>query len=263
MSSSRRNSGSKGLTVGDKLPIKTSRHGTVDYTICGVVWSPGMDVMLGVADPGKQFEQRTAASIFGTIDDLKEDFGVDGVLLYAANLDYFTDKDKLLTDIKQKLGTFGLEAGDVRHIKAGIQTFFGNLLLLASSVAFAAMGVSSLGVTNTIMASIRSRRWQFGVLRSIGVTRSQLLRLVLAEAMLIGIVGCAMGITAGAELAFDAKHENVVLMGFHPPLVVPWGLIAVGVGIVMIVAMVASAWPAISVARTQPLTLLQAGRASA
>jgi putative ABC transport system permease protein len=253
----------KGLTVGDKLPIKTSRHGTVDYTICGVVWSPGLDVMLGVADPGKQFEQRTAASIFGTIDDLKEDFGVDGVLLYAANLDYFTDKEQLLADIKQKLGTFGLEAGDVRQIKAGIQKFFGNLLLLASSVAFAAMGVSSLGVTNTIMASIRSRRWQFGVLRSIGVTRSQLLRLVVAEAILIGLVGCALGIAAGALLAFDAKHENLVLVGYNPPLVVPYPIIGIGIGIVLVVAMLASAWPAISVARTEPLALLQAGRASA
>ena len=46
------------------------------------------------------------------------------------------------------------------------------LLLLVSTVAFAAMAVASLGVTNTIMASIRSRRWQFGILRSIGVTRA-------------------------------------------------------------------------------------------
>ena len=65
-------------------------------------------------------------------------------------------------------------------------------------VAYAAMAVASLGVTNTVMAGIRTRRWQFGVLRSIGVTRSQLLRLVLSEASLLGIVACVMGLAAGA-----------------------------------------------------------------
>ena len=56
------------------------------------------------------------------------------------------------------------------------------------------MAVAALGVTNTIMASIRSRRWELGVLRSIGVTRGQLLRMVLAESALLGIVGSALGL---------------------------------------------------------------------
>src|SRR5947207_4099349 len=99
----------------------------------------------------------------------------------------------------------GMQAYDIRQIKYAITSAFGNLLLLVSSVAFAAMGVSSLGVTNTIMASIRSRRWQFGILRSIGVTRSQLLRLVLAEALLLGLIGCALGLVAGAQMSVDAR----------------------------------------------------------
>ena len=68
------------------------------------------------------------------------------------------------------------------------------------------MAVASLGVTNTIMASIRSRRWQFGILRSIGVTRGQLLRLVLAEAMLLGLVGVRSGLAAGALMSLDAQR---------------------------------------------------------
>src|SRR3954469_4909223 len=97
----------------------------------------------------------------------------------------------------------GMKAGDVCQIKDTIQKGFGRLLLLVSTVAFAAMAVSSLGVTNTIMASIRSRRWQFGILRSVGVTRSGLLRLVMAEALLLGLVGCALGAAAGAEMSLD------------------------------------------------------------
>jgi putative ABC transport system permease protein len=131
---------------------------------------------------------------------------------------------------------------------------------MASSVALAAMGVASLGVTNTVMASVRSRRWQFGVLRSVGVTRSELLRLVMAEATLLGLIGVALGLTCGLELAINAQRLGALVLGYNPPLRIPWGIVSLGGGLVMAVSLLASVWPAISVARTDPLALLQAGR---
>src|SRR5437762_3044321 len=157
----------------------------------------------------------------------------------------------------------GMQAGDVRQIKWQIQNGFERVLLLLSTVAFASMAVAALGVTNTIMASIRSRRWQFGVLRSVGVTRAQLLRLVLAEALLLGLVGCALGLVAGFQMSVDANGLSRYIAGYVVPLKPPWGLIGIGAGIVVVTAVLASIWPAAGVARAEPLALLQAGRASA
>ncbi len=252
----------KGLNVGDKIALKTPRHGTVDYTIAAVVWSPGIDVIVSMFDMGRQFDQRTAASMFGTLDDAREDFGVNGVYLFAANLDLGVDKEAVMQQVKQAVGAFGMRAGDVRHIKAAIQQGFGRLLLLISTVAFAAMAVASLGVTNTIMASIRSRRWQFGVLRSIGVTRSGLLRLVLAEALLLGMIGVGLGLVAGFQLSIDAHELSHIILGYSAPTEVPWGILIFGTALVLLIALVASIMPAITVSRTEPLELLQAGRAS-
>jgi putative ABC transport system permease protein len=251
----------KNLHVGDKVPLVT-KNGKVDYTIAGVVWSPGIDVIVSVFDMGRQFDQRTAASVFGTLEDARNDFGVEGVRLFAANLDYFVEKEPLLEKVKLGLGEYGLKAGDVRQIKYAIQQGFHQLLLLVSTVAFAAMAVASLGVTNTIMASIRSRRWQFGVLRSIGVTASQLVRLVIAEAVLLGLVGCGLGLAAGLLMSFNAQRINIIVMGYGPPMTIPWGMIDVGVIVVMGISVLASLWPALIVAKTEPLELLQAGRAS-
>jgi putative ABC transport system permease protein len=125
------------------------------------------------------------------------------------------------------------------------------------------MAVASLGVTNTIMASIRSRRWSFGILRSIGVTRGQLLRLVLAEATLLGLVGCALGLTAGALLSLDARGLSRIWIGFVPPVSVPWAIIATGTAAILLISIAASLFPAWSVSRSEPLSLLQAGRAAA
>jgi putative ABC transport system permease protein len=252
----------KGLGVGKTLSLKT-RLGARDFTIAGVVWSPGIDVMVSMFDLGRQFEQRTAASVFGSLEDGKKYFGIEQVMLFAANLDHFVERDEILKRVQKELGKEGMSVGDVRHIKSNIQEGFGRLLLLVSTVAFAAMAVASLGVTNTIMASIRSRRWQFGILRSIGVTRGQLLRLVLAEAFLIGLVGIGLGLAAGFLMSIDANQLSAVVTGYHPPIYVPWPIVWTGTGIIMAIAMLASLWPAISVANREPLDLLQAGRAAA
>jgi putative ABC transport system permease protein len=251
----------KGLKVGDKLPLMT-KNGMKDFTICGVVWSPGIDVMVSMFDMGRMFDQRTAASVFGSIDDAKKYFGKDKAFLFAANLEPGIDKEVMLKHVKDQLGEKGWKAGDIRHIKFEIIKGFEKLLLLLTTVAFSAMAVAALGVTNTVMASVRSRQWQFGILRSIGVTRGQLVRLVLAEALLLGIVGCALGLFMGYLMSINAMGLNRYLLGYVTQITPPWGIIGVGVGIILTVSLLASLWPAASVARSQPLTLLQSGRAS-
>jgi putative ABC transport system permease protein len=109
---------------------------------------------------------------------------------------------------------------------------------------------------------VRSRLWQFGVLRSVGLVRGELLRLVLAEAALLGAVGIALGLFAGMELAVDARQLSRTVLGYSPGLIIPWRIVTEGCAAVLLVAILASLWPAFSVAYAQPLDLLQAGRAS-
>jgi putative ABC transport system permease protein len=218
--------------------------------------------MVTIFDMGRQMDQRTAASVFGTIEDAQKEFAVSKFYLFAANLNYFVEKEDAVKEVQKALKAEGMQAGDVRQLKARIVEGANNMLLMISTVAFAAMAVAALGVTNTVMNSIRTRRWQFGILRSIGVTRSELLRIVLAEAVLLGLVACALGTAAGLLMSFNAEAMVVNVTGFKPPLVFPWNYVAIGSTLVLAVSLVASIWPAIWVARAQPLELLQAGRAS-
>jgi putative ABC transport system permease protein len=252
----------KGLHVGDQFPLWTPT-GKHDYTVAGVVWSPGLDVMVGLYDLGKQMDQRTAASLFGTIDDAKEDFKAEGAEFVVANVAPDLQRDEAIRRLRTRLRAENLNAFDVRQVKYGITQAFNNLLTLVTVVPLAALAVASLGVTNTILASIRTRSWQFGVLRSIGVTRSQLLRLVAAEAVVLGLVGAALGLAAGFVLVADARGMYLATLGLNPPLSVPWRMIWFGTAAVFVVTMLASLGPAIGVSRREPLSLLQAGRAAA
>lgn len=253
----------RNVNVGDTLELSTRTSGVQKFTIAGIVWSPGIDVIVSLFDLGGSFEQRTAYSVFGSIDDARNLFGVKDVSIFAANLTPGIEREELTKRLQQEVGKMGLQAFDIRQIKAGIQTALGNLLLMASSVAFAALFVASLGVTNTIMASIRSRRWQFGVLRAVGVTRGQLLRLVLAESALLALAAVTLGLACGAVMTLQARAATTLFIGFTPEVVLPWGMLAIGVGSVITVALLASLYPAGSTSRKPVLDLLQAGRASA
>lgn len=252
----------RGLHTGDRITLNTPKHGEMEYTIAGVVWSPGIDVFVAFFDLGQQMEQRTAASVFGSLEDARNDFDLTGAYLFAADLKPGLDKQVLVERINSALAAKGFAAYDIRQIKYEITLGFQRMLLLVSTIAFAAMAVASLGVTNTIMASVRSRRWQFGILRSVGVTRDGLLRLVLAEAALLGIVGVGLGLAAGFEMAVDAKQLWGMILGFKPPTQVPWEMVLIGVTVIMTISLTASLFPALSVARAEPLELLQSGRAA-
>ena len=253
----------KGLNLGDRMTLETVKNGKVEYTIAGVIWSPGMDVFVSMFDMGRQFDQRSSYSVFGSMADAKRDFGVERIRLLGANLNYFVEREQIEQRVKEQLGALGLKSGDVRHIKHQILESFRKMLMLMSTVALAAIAVASLGVANTIMASIRSRRWQLGILRSLGLTQGQLLRLILAEGLLLGLVGCALGLVAGLQMSLNANAFSHRMIGYAPPIEVPWPMVWTGLIVIVAVSVLASLFPALSASRREPLQLLQEGRAAA
>jgi putative ABC transport system permease protein len=250
------------IRVGDRFPLKKPDGSTVEYTVAGVVWSPGMDVMIAAFDMRRQFDRRTAATVFGSLEDARRDFDKKTFELVAADVNEGVIKRDLVYNVKQQLGQIGLVIADVRQLKLDITRNVEGLLFLGSTVAWCAMLVASLGVTNTIIAGIRTRRWQFGILRSIGATRGTLLRMVLAESVMLGLVGLLLGLGAGLLMSLNAWKFYDVLVGFRPPLTIPWGSIAIGGAVVMIGSVAAAILPAIGAARTEVLALLQGGRAA-
>jgi putative ABC transport system permease protein len=123
--------------------------------------------------------------------------------------------------------------------------------------------VTSIGVINAIMASIRARRWEMGVLRAVGITRFALFRLILAEAALIGLVACLLSLAFGVMAGWCGTGVSRYVSffgGMATPLVVPWLKLALGFAVTLALCLAAALWPAISTGRTEPLRLLQAGR---
>jgi putative ABC transport system permease protein len=61
-----------------------------------------------------------------------------------------------------------------------------------------------VGVANTLQLSVNERRRELGLLRSVGATRRQVVRLVLVEAGALSVVGSILGIVIGVGGAYAA-----------------------------------------------------------
>jgi putative ABC transport system permease protein len=125
--------------------------------------------------------------------------------------------------------------------------------------------ISSAGVLNVIIASVRARRWEMGILRAIGFTRATLVRLVIAESLLVGFVACVLSLGFGVLAGWCGIGISQYISffgGLHPPLFIPWLQVTCGLLAVLGVSALTAAWPAISTARVAPLRLLQEGRSA-
>ena len=130
----------------------------------------------------------------------------------------------------------------------------------ATKMPLILLAISCFGMMGTIAASIRSRRFEFGVLRSLGVTRFRLVRLILAESLLIALVVIAVSIGFGviAGWCFIGLMKYVAgFGGFTSPLTIPMGRLAIGLGVAVVCCFLAAIGPVIAAGRTATTRLLQ------
>jgi putative ABC transport system permease protein len=120
--------------------------------------------------------------------------------------------------------------------RAGFVALAGNLAVLLNGIGIAVSFTILLVTANTMSMAVRERRTEIAVLKTIGFGGRRLMGLVVAEAVLIGAAGGALGI-AGTEWALWALNrapEKTVLGIAHlelRPAVALAGLgVALGLG---------------------------------
>jgi putative ABC transport system permease protein len=109
--------------------------------------------------------------------------------------------------------------------------------------------VAAIGIGNLMMVSVRIRARQIAVLRAVGAVQSQILRLVLAEAITLGLIGSVIGLALGFHEAWTDHRLTETVSGFYPEWVVPIGSVTIGVLVTVGVCLIAGLAPARRAAR--------------
>jgi ABC-type lipoprotein release transport system permease subunit len=122
-----------------------------------------------------------------------------------------------------------------------------------------------IGTVNTLLMSVMERTREFGVVRALGVGRSGVLRMVLAEAAALGVLGVLLGVALTVLLGLYLSTHGLDMRDVYgetdfggvlmdPVMRSSWDLPAMVVlgGAMFVVALLASLYPAWRATRVQP-----------
>ncbi len=114
-----------------------------------------------------------------------------------------------------------------------------------------ALVIAILGIVNTLALSILERTRELGLLRAVGLLRTQVAQMVTVESVVISVFGALLGLVVGSALG-AAVVRALRDLGI-PVLRFSWGTIAIFVVLAVVVGLVAAIVPAIRAARTDVL----------
>jgi putative ABC transport system permease protein len=196
-----------GVKVGDTIDLP-GPSGRVPLRVVGTVvdysWSRGTVFM----------DRRRYAERFG--DDLVDMCHV----FLTSSLSGTPARDPGLESFVADKGLFATDRDALRRF---LSELINRIYLLAYLQQIVVGVVAALGVVTALLISVMQRKRELGLLLAVGATPGQVVRSVLAEALLLGVFGTVLGILIGLPMEWYVLR--VVLVeesGFVFDVLVPW-----------------------------------------
>ncbi|WP_424215014.1 ABC transporter permease [Streptomyces sp. BI20] len=218
----------EGWKLGQKLPLV--RHDKQGEVTIGAVYKaneedPVMPSITASADLVSRYDE--APGIQKVLVSPKSGLGKAG---HAEIVKALGDNPSL--SVLDKRTIIEMESGDLAQ---GLNIFYALLSM--------ALVIAALGIANTLAMSVMERRREIGMLRAIGLDRPGVARMIRLEALVVGVLGAVIGTVAGVFLGWAfGRTLQASVVGYD--FVLPWGRLALGIGLAVGGALLASLLPA-------------------
>lgn len=231
-----------GLAVGDKLRVSAADGDANTLTIAGIF------------DLGnKGANQRTTYTALRTAQSL---LGLSGGV---SSLDVTVDDVYAAERIAQRITqATGVEADS--WIRTNAQFFSAVQAQQTSNTAirfFVGLSVA-FGIASVLVVSVVQRSHEIGILRAMGITQGQIMRVFLLQGGLLGLAGSVLGSTLGAgallvwqHLARNADGTPMFVVTLEPLLFVA------ALALATLTGLLAAFMPALRAARLDPVVAIR------
>jgi len=231
-----------GVTLGDKLTVTAANGASRVLTITGI-----FDLGNKGANQRSTFvalrTAQTLAKLVGGVTSI--DLTVTDI--YAAE-----------TIAQRVQAATGIEADS--WIKTNAQFFTAVAAQQSSNTLirlFVALSVA-FGIASVLVVSVIQRSKDIGILRAMGASQGQILRVFLLQGGLLGLAGSIVGaFTGGAGLAVWHAYMRQADGSEIFPLVLEPSLFATAVLLAAVTGVAAAAFPALSAARLDPVVAIR------
>lgn len=226
-----------GLSVGEKLTLLT-RSGDKDFNIAAVVvdyYNQGLVVDGSWVDLNRLFRQKEANAFL-----VKVQSGASIDTVKQAIDDRYGDRDRLIIESNQAL-------------MLRVSTLMNQAFSMFDVLALIAMLVGFMGIMNTLTMNVMERTQEIGMLRGVGMTRGQVVSMVLAEAALMGLIGGILGLVFGVILSRVIMLGMTAMSGYQLTYMLPIARVILALVMALIISIIAALLPAQRAARVRIL----------
>jgi putative ABC transport system permease protein len=236
----------RGVAAGDTIEIR-GREFEVIGTLQSTLTAPDSTALVPLSAAQEMFIESLPPLI---TDSVEPGELVNQVVVYP---EAGADVDEVATRIEGAVANSATLTGAEFDEQVGASTAIFNAIIIG--VAVISLVVGGLSVINTMAMSVAERTREIGIKRAIGGSRGRIIRALVAEAGLIGLIGGLIGLGLGALVVVLANEAGraggTVLFDLTPETAI------FAVGFSTILGMVAGIIPAWSAARLDPVTALR------
>jgi putative ABC transport system permease protein len=218
-----------GKGLGDTIDLPTP-SGLVTFTVLGVYVDYSSDAGTVLIDRA-------------LYKKLWQDNLVDAFDLW---LDPGTDEGRVIQEIRRNYGEkFQLFISTHRELRETVVAIMEQSFNVNYAVLVVAVVVATLGVINTLLASVLDRTREIGVLRAIGATQHQIQMMVEAEAGWMGLNGGILGLVAGTIISYHhVVYNTKVLTGWTFQYHYPFDVASLCILLAVVLCLLAGYGPA-------------------
>ena len=231
------------LKMGDKVTL-TGPNGSVEATVGAIVDPKGIG--------GTYFySPKVAAAVGswtspGTSTDpdhvLDAPLGMLLTLEDGANLDTVRHKaEDIVAD------TYQYSVNDANQLSDKVGQRINQMLAVLYGLLGLSIVIAILGIVNTLVLSVSERTREIGLMRAVGLGKTQLAGEIITESVLTSLYGTVLGGATGVVLA--AALKKILEDQGLTSLSVPWGQMVGMLVLSVVVGIIAALWPALRASR--------------
>jgi len=161
----------------------------------------------GPSDLGVYIPISQAQSFFGTEE-------VNTIIVQLNSSDEVTIKDVSAAIKKALSGQVSVTSATA--VLGTISSIFSFIELFLAGIAGISLLVAGIGIMNIMIVSLMERTREIGILKALGIKSRTVLLIFLSEAIIIGLLGAAIGIALGLGLADAFARFGFLVIGGGP-----------------------------------------------
>ncbi len=216
------------LLQGDTIYLRT-RRGEQGFTIAGVV--------MDFTGQGQM--------VYGTYQVLDRWFGESGADRFTIKVAPGYSVESVGQEIERRYQKRqNISVQTTQDFKDSILNLMYQSFRLFDVLSLIGVIIGALGVINTLTMNVLERTREIGGLRSLGMIRRQVLRMVLAEALALGVMGGIYGLGFGYVIAEVMIRGTNLMIGYDLEYLFTAQPYVIGAIIALLVAQVAAFYPA-------------------